>query len=101
MPSTLVKMEIDPDPFLFQYIIDSYGIFAASGMAAAVFLRSLAGFGFPLFAGQLYDSLGYGWGNTTLALVYCAIGIPSSALFMRWGSYLRSKSPYQSGRKAL
>jgi hypothetical protein len=32
------------------YIVDSYVRYAASGVAAAVVLRSLAGFGFPLFA---------------------------------------------------
>lgn len=32
------------------YIIDSYTRFATSRLAAAVVLRSLAGFGFPLFA---------------------------------------------------
>ena len=41
------------------YIIDSYATFAASGLAAAVVLRSLAGFGFPLFAPYMYNSLGY------------------------------------------
>lgn len=84
-----------------QYVVDSYGLFAASGIAGAVFLRSLAGFCFPLFADQLYEALHYGWGNTTLAFIYLAIGIPSSTLFLKFGPYLRAKSPHQSGRKAL
>jgi len=36
------------------YIVDSYVRYAASGVAAAVVLRSLAGFGFPLFAPYMY-----------------------------------------------
>jgi hypothetical protein len=42
------------------YIVDAYTRYAASGMAAAMVLRSLAEFGFPLFAPAMYDALGYG-----------------------------------------
>ncbi|KAF4637770.1 hypothetical protein G7Y89_g312 [Cudoniella acicularis] len=42
------------------YVVDAYTTFAASGMAAVMVLRSLAGFGFPLFAPTMYDALGYG-----------------------------------------
>lgn len=40
------------------YTIDSYHRYAASGLAAATVLRSLAGFGFPLFAPYLYQVRG-------------------------------------------
>ena len=43
------------------YIIDSYTKYAASAIAAISFLRSVAGFGFPLFAPAMYNALGYGW----------------------------------------
>lgn len=43
------------------YIIDSYTKYAASAVAAITTLRSLAGFGFPLFAPAMYNALGYGW----------------------------------------
>jgi hypothetical protein len=56
------------------YIVDSYTRYAASGVAAAVVLRSLAGFGFPLFAPYLYSSLGYGWGNSLLGFLAIGIG---------------------------
>ena len=46
-------------------IIDSYSIYAASGLAAGMTLRSLAGFGFPLFAPNMYDALCTG-GETAL-----------------------------------
>lgn len=39
------------------YIVDSYVKYAASGVAAAVVLRSLAGFGFPLFAPYMYGKV--------------------------------------------
>ena len=34
------------------YIVDNYHLQAASALAAASAFRSLAGFGFPLFAGE-------------------------------------------------
>ena len=43
------------------YLVDSYTRFAASAIAAATVLRSLAGFGFPLFAPAMYNALHYGW----------------------------------------
>ena len=59
------------------YVIDTYAIHSASALAAVGTLRSLAGFGFPLFAPAMYKSLGYGMGNTVLFLVAVAIGCPA------------------------
>lgn len=59
------------------YVIDTYAIHAASALAAVGTLRSIAGFGFPLFAPAMYKSLGYGMGNTVLFLVAVAIGCPA------------------------
>lgn len=42
------------------YIIDNYTLHAASALAATSSARSLAGFGFPLFAGAMFDKLGIG-----------------------------------------
>ncbi|KAM0717760.1 hypothetical protein Q7P37_006092 [Cladosporium fusiforme] len=58
------------------YILDCYskGGFAASALAGMNVLRFLAGFGFPLFADNLFESLGLGWGNSVLALVAATIG---------------------------
>lgn len=44
-------------------------------MAAIMVLRSLAGFGFLLFAPAMYDKLGYGWGNSVLAFVALVLGV--------------------------
>lgn len=79
------------------YVIDSYTRFAASGMAAVIFLRSLAGFGFPLFAPYMYASLGYGWGNSVLGFVSIFVGIPAPYLFWFYGQKLRAKSQYAMG----
>ena len=101
------------------YIIDCYTKYAASAVAAITTLRSLAGFGFPLFAPYLYNSLGYvsavaridttecwlcrtnrfyqGWGNSVLAFVALAIGIPAPWFFWRYGEQLRMKSQFAAG----
>jgi len=46
-------------------------------LAAVLTLRSLAGFGFPLFAPTMYEHLGYGKGDTILAAFAVAIGCPA------------------------
>jgi MFS family permease len=79
------------------YIVDSYTRYAASGVAAAVVLRSLAGFGFPLFAPYMYSALGYGWGNSLLGFIAIGIGIPAPFLFWFYGEKLRAKSTFASG----
>lgn len=79
------------------YIIDSYMRFAASGMAAVIVLRSLAGFGFPLFAPYMYSALGYGWGNSVLGFVSIVVGIPAPYFFWFYGQKLRAKSKYAVG----
>lgn len=59
------------------YIIDAFTLHAASALAAVSCLRSLFGFAFPLFAPKMYDALGYGKGNTILAVVALVVGVPS------------------------
>lgn len=48
-----------------------------TALAAATFLRSLAGFGFPLFAPTMYRALGYGKGDTILAAAAIVLGCPA------------------------
>ncbi|KAL7629489.1 hypothetical protein AAE478_001009 [Parahypoxylon ruwenzoriense] len=79
------------------FLVDSYQRYAASAVGAATVLRSLAGFGFPLFAPSLYDRLGYGWGNTLMALLGIAIGWPSPVLLWKYGEVLRKRSPFAAG----
>ncbi|KAI0378106.1 MFS general substrate transporter [Hypomontagnella monticulosa] len=79
------------------FLVDSYQRYAASAVGAATVLRSLAGFGFPLFAPSMYDRLGYGWGNTLMALLGIAIGWPSPILLWKYGEMLRKRSPFAAG----
>ncbi|KAF2861493.1 MFS general substrate transporter [Piedraia hortae CBS 480.64] len=79
------------------YIVDSYTRFAASAIAATTVFRSLGGFGFPLFAPYMYQSLGYGWGNTTLAFLGVVIGFPAPCILWWYGETLRKKSKFAAG----
>ena len=79
------------------YIVDAYTLYAASAVGAATTLRSLAGFGFPLFAPYLYKALGLGWGNSLLGFIALGIGIPAPFLLWKYGEALRKRSPFAAG----
>lgn len=68
------------------YVIDAFTLHAASALAAVTFLRSLAGFGFPLFAPVMYANLGFGKGDTVLAVVAIVIGCPACVLCLSFHS---------------
>ncbi|KAG5652151.1 hypothetical protein H0H81_006135 [Sphagnurus paluster] len=59
------------------YVVDAFTLHAASALAAVSCLRSVAGFGFPLFAPAMFKALGYGKGSTILAVVAIVLGCPA------------------------
>lgn len=75
------------------YVMDAYVDHTSSAMAASQLLRSLAAFSFPLFAPIMYESLGNGWANSTLAFVGLALGLPASAILWYLGPRLRQSMP--------
>lgn len=79
------------------YLIDCYTRYAASAIAAAVLVRSFAGFGFPLFAPYMYQRLGYGWGNSLLGFIALALGLPAPLMLWKYGPMLRNRSRYAAG----
>ncbi|KAI0652042.1 MFS polyamine transporter [Trametes meyenii] len=76
------------------YVIDAFTTYAASALAAVSFFRSIAGFGFPLFAPAMFSALGYGKGNTILAAVAAGVGCPAMWLFWRYGKQIRGASAH-------
>ncbi|KAN0121135.1 MFS polyamine transporter [Russula decolorans] len=76
------------------YLIDAFTLYAASALAAATFMRSLAGFGFPLFAPTMYNALGYGKGDTILAAAAIALGCPAPWLLWFYGERIRNASRF-------
>ncbi|KAF9472907.1 MFS polyamine transporter [Pholiota conissans] len=76
------------------YVVDAFTLHAASALAAVSFLRSLAGFGFPLFAPAMYAKLGYGKGDTILACLAIGLGCPAPILLWKYGRRIRASSKY-------
>lgn len=75
------------------YVTDTYDHqYAASAAAAGAFLRTVAGFGFPLFATSLYEKLDVGWGNTVLGLVTLGLAIPAPVALWCFGERMRAWS---------
>ncbi|KAL3250624.1 hypothetical protein ABHI18_011097 [Aspergillus niger] len=79
------------------YTIDVYTRYAASAAAAVTVLRSLAGFGFPLFAGAMYKGLGWGWGSVLLAGLSGVTGGIAAIGLWWYGERLRERSRYAAG----
>ncbi|KAK4561157.1 hypothetical protein LTR86_005112 [Recurvomyces mirabilis] len=76
------------------YLIDTYTRYAASAMAANTILRSVLGAVFPLFALQMYNALGLGWGNSLIAFISLAL-CPIPWLFYWYGEKLRTHPRFQ------
>jgi MFS family permease len=73
------------------YLVHSYGIYAASALAGNSVFRSLMGGTLPLAGPALYRALGPNWAGTLLAcLEYLCIPIPF--VFYRYGYRIRMKS---------
>lgn len=77
---------------LSAYVIDSYPSHTSSAIAATQFLNSLAAFTFPLFTPSLYDTLGYGWGNSTIGFVCFVLVLPAPLILWKFGARLREKA---------
>ncbi|ODQ79520.1 hypothetical protein BABINDRAFT_171711 [Babjeviella inositovora NRRL Y-12698] len=71
------------------YMIHMNPLFAASSLSATSLFRSLFGFGFPLFANEMYTKLGYGRGNTMCAFLGLGLGIPFPIFVIKYGERLR------------
>lgn len=72
------------------YVMEAYPRYVASAGAASQLPRNVAAFTFPLFGPGMYAGLGYGWGNSLLALVYVGIGVPAPFVLWKWGARLRA-----------
>ncbi|KAB8230386.1 hypothetical protein ETB97_000504 [Aspergillus alliaceus] len=78
---------------LFNYLIDTYLMFAASAIAANTFVRSLVASSFPLFSRQMFNNMGIQWASTLLGCV-AAILVPIPVIFYFFGKRLRMKSKF-------
>ncbi|KAI2968232.1 hypothetical protein CBS147323_4424 [Aspergillus niger] len=78
---------------LFNYLIDTYLMFAASAIAANTFCRSLVAASFPLFSRQMFNNMGIQWAATLLGCV-ASILVPIPVAFYFYGKNLRKRSKF-------
>ena len=75
------------------YLVDSYGLYAASATSANTFLRSIFAAGLPLAANPMFHNLGVGPAMSILgAIAVVAIAVPF--LFLKYAIVLRRRSAF-------
>ena len=75
---------------IMSYLIDAFGMYAASALAANTAVRSIFGAVLPLAEARIYSILGYGWGNSLLGFIVLAL-VPTPILLNRYGETLRKR----------
>ena len=75
------------------FLVDTYGLYAASAVSANTVLRSLLASGFPLVAKPMFNNLGVGPAMSILGGIAC-IALPVPLIFMRYGLRLRKMSKF-------
>jgi len=78
---------------IIAYLLDCYGPYGASALAANAVLRSLFGASFPLFAKTMYQHLGTAWATSLLGFVAFAMA-PLPLLLYLFGPRLRGISKF-------
>ncbi|RFU79813.1 major facilitator superfamily transporter [Trichoderma arundinaceum] len=75
---------------LTAYQLDEFVEHGASASAATKVLSYALGFAFPTFAPRLYSQLGYGWGNSMMALIWVVLCFPLPVVLWIWGEKIRA-----------
>ncbi|KAM3083071.1 hypothetical protein ACMFMF_002721 [Clarireedia jacksonii] len=76
------------------YLIDAFEEYAASVIGANAVLRGTAGALLPLCGLNLYDTLGWGWGNSLLAFI-ALVFAPLPWIFGAYGANIRGLKYFQ------
>jgi multidrug resistance protein len=80
---------------VFTFLVEAYPLYAASALSANSFARSSFAGAFPLFGVQMYNTMGFHWASTFLALL-CLVMAPFPYLFFIYGKRLRRRSRFAS-----
>ncbi|KAL8782573.1 MAG: hypothetical protein Q9213_005251 [Squamulea squamosa] len=75
------------------FLVDTYGLYAASALAANTFLRSILASAFPLVARPMFHNLGVGPAMSILGAIAC-LALPVPLVFMKYGLQLRKMSKF-------
>lgn len=83
----------------FNYIVDSYVLYAASAIAANTIVRSACGAAAPLFTLQMFKALGVGVGGSLIGAVASLLAI-IPFLFWKYGKTIRERSKFAPTKPA-
>lgn len=75
------------------YLVDAFGEYGASAIAANTFLRSILTAVFPLFIQAMYHRLGVGWATSVFAF-FATLLIPIPFVLWFFGERLRARDKY-------
>lgn len=75
------------------FLVDSYGLYAASAVSANTFTRSILACAFPLVAKPMFHNLGVGPAMSILGGIAC-LALPVPLIFMKYGLRLRKMSKF-------
>ncbi|KAJ5974589.1 major facilitator superfamily domain-containing protein [Penicillium waksmanii] len=75
------------------FLVDTYGPYAASAVSANTILRSVLACAMPMAARPMFVNLGIGPAASLLGGISC-VALPVPLLFMRYGAALREKSKF-------
>lgn len=78
---------------LAAYVVDSFGLYAASAMTGVIVTRCLCGTFLPLAVSPLVDAFGYGWGFMVMAGI-CFSVTPIPVFVYYYGESWRQLSKY-------
>ncbi|KAF7907834.1 hypothetical protein EAE99_011904 [Botrytis elliptica] len=74
---------------LLAYELDEFGKYGAWANAASRVGSNSMGFILPTFGPQLYEKLGFGWGNSLLDFIWIVSGGPICFVLYYWGERIR------------
>lgn len=72
--------------------MDAFPEHVSSASSASQILTSIFAFALPLAAPKMYNVLGFGWGNTTLAAIELSFGLVVPSLVWKYGAVLRRRA---------
>jgi DHA1 family multidrug resistance protein-like MFS transporter len=78
------------------FLVDTYGPYAASAVSANTILRSVLACAMPMAARPMFVNLGIGPAASLLGGISC-LALPVPLLFMRYGAALRRDSKFVDG----
>lgn len=85
---------------VYMYLIDSYEVYAASGLTFITLVRYCASGGMVVVGIPFYNNMGTHWTLTILACISVLL-TPMPYVFYKFGPRIRMKSPYASKKMAL